>query len=192
MICLVRKTRRTRRFYHNAPKELKQARRGIVLLTCIGTPSELQFTVSGCNHDEYRATLPYASQQHIAPATLETNGHQPSLSTPNHPQSHSHSFVCGVVPVSPGADGLISFAAFSDVCDLTRVSPDPAVDGLSPFGPDGCAFESPRSPSIAPLASFASLPASSLAINPPESFLRCLCKPPRQLLPFRPITSYAR
>src|SRR5579875_1204080 len=73
-------------------------------------------------------------------------------------------FAFGVVPVSPGADGLICLSAFSAVREFTRVSPCPAVAGFSPPGPLGVALASPRSPGIVPRLSFV-----SLAISRPPS-----------------------
>jgi hypothetical protein len=45
--------------------------------------------------------------------------------------------VPGVVFASSGEDGLMCPKRFSGVLDLTLVGPGPAVDGLSPLGPEG-------------------------------------------------------
>jgi len=75
-----------------------------------------------------------------------------SLAVTPHLQRHnlgplypSSAFVPGVVPVSPGDEGFNCPTAFSATSDVTFVSPFPAVPGLSPLGPEGCAF-SPPSP----------------------------------------------
>ncbi len=58
-------------------------------------------------------------------------------------ESSPYSIACGVVPgvvfESSGAEGLISPFSFSGVVETTFVGPGPAVAGLSPFGPEGCA-----------------------------------------------------
>ena len=50
----------------------------------------------------------------------------------------------GGVIASLGADGLIWPAAFSGVSLTTWVFPEPAVAGVSPFGPEGWALFSRR------------------------------------------------
>lgn len=53
---------------------------------------------------------------------------------------YSSGVVPGVVPVFPGAAGLIFPPLFSGVADRMPMFPGPAVAGLSPRGPEGSAL----------------------------------------------------
>lgn len=113
-------------------------------------------------------------------------------------QTHQRS-ECGVHPVSPGADGLISPSAFSGVLELNCFAATPVVGGLSPQDSEWCTMASPGLPSIIPLTSS----FSRIAITPsPETrcrrlrciLLRCLHKWQWRtplLLPFISVSSQA-